>query len=178
MVVFPQELNQIAIRSALSPWATNQSGMQKQLFTHKCNAVQPVWGLLTVTPIIYVLYQRNALHCGVSLSKQWRVSLITGLEYGMERSLYTVTSISYSQRCSIQGELCTYYDFRAIIWAWLHGQLHGQHTLLYCLFWAYPVCVLWFRLLFQQCSMVYHIRIYISFSPLLFARSQVHRPLR
>ena len=36
----------------------------------------------------------------------------------------------------------TYYDSRAIIWVWLHG----QNTFLYFLFLAYPVCVLLLRL--------------------------------
>ena len=55
----------------------------------------------------------------------------------MKLSLFTVTSNLCSQHCS---ELPTVYDSRAIIWAWLQGQLHQQHALLYHLFQAYPVC--------------------------------------
>ena len=60
----------------------------------------------------------------------------------------------------------TYYDSRAIIWVWLHE----QHTLLCLLFYAYPVCVLLLRLLFQQRgALSYSIDIY--FSPPLFVES-------
>ena len=77
--------------------------------------------------------QQNALHCGVSLSKQWRVSLIARLEYGMER--YTSNSCMWCS--SIQVELPT-MTLGLFIWVWLHRQLQQlqyQYALLHLLPW-------------------------------------------
>ena len=118
--------------------------------------------------VCYFNYQQNALHCGVSLSKQWWLSLITAPEYGMKRS----TSKSCREHCSIQTELptTTLGLLSGCGYSRQPQQLYKQHALLYLLSWDYSVCVL-FALLFQQCGMLRHIRFYVSFSPLLFAGS-------
>ena len=63
-----------------------------------------------------IKYQ-NALHCGASLSKQWRVSLIAGMEYGIS----TTPEASLQEHdCSVSTTLLTYVVKRGCETAEIH----------------------------------------------------------